>query len=166
MWFLFCKASGNKNVNQYRDITTQGNISQWKKLGSMFSSSMFNWEWSHRHVDGQTPLAASLRWKVELEGGGGGHSFIRVRRWSRSFAWSRAGRWGFPLALLKDHLPLLLRDSRQGDWGFRHYPNHGRPSPSLQRQRTRMWTYGLGVYWVNTKDMKQKLESTSRKAGM
>lgn len=29
----------------------------------------FRREWSHRHVDGQTPLAATLRWKVEREGG-------------------------------------------------------------------------------------------------
>lgn len=130
--FFFQHVIFNKDISaaNLRYVTTKLDLVMDSACDkSLFGCQYFNVECSYRHVQRQISLAATLRWKVEKDGKG--WEFIWVRRWSRSFAWSRDGQWGFPLAPAVDCLPQLLRGSLQGDQGCHHCPGHGTPFLSL-----------------------------------
>lgn len=154
MWFSSRKDNGEHYTNllqsRYYHYVWLVMILACDRSLEVCRCKRFHGEWSHRHVDGQTPLAASLRWKVEQEGKG--WQFIRVRRWSRSSAWSRDGQWGSPLALAGDCRPLLLRGNLQGGRGFHRCPGHGTLSLNLRWRRATVCTAEVERSFISTRE--------------
>lgn len=103
----------------------------------------------------------------EVKGGKGqgdrGWEFIKVRRWSRSSAWSRDGQWGFPPALAGDCRPRLLRGSLQGDRGSHRCPGRETLSLSLgekeQGSAQLKWN-NLGLVRESTEGYKKNMKIT------
>lgn len=93
----------------------------------------------------------------EVKGGTGRErwEFIRVRRWSRSSAWSRDDQWGFPLALAEDCRPQLLRGSLQGDRGFHRCPDHGTLSLNLWWKRARVCTAEVDWFLISIRKQRR-----------